>query len=634
MRLYIAEKPSLGKAIAENLPGVKSRDDGFIRVGTDVVTWAHGHILELAPPEAYNPAWKSWNTAVNVLPYPIECFKLLPKPDSKAQLRVIQSLLSQATEVVNAGDPDREGQMLIDEILESSAWKGPTLRLLINATDPVTVKKALSSMRPNSEFFNLYQAAKCRSEADWIIGMNLTVAATKLLANDELVSVGRVQTPTLALVVRRDEAIEKFGARPFFSLEVTLETPQGPIVLTYNPSDESKRIWSEVDAKRIVEEVKKRQSVTVTVTTGIKKESPPRLFMLRTFQGECNSRYGWSASKALELAQSLYDSKHQLASYPRTDCEYMPAGQANDALTIAQHIVKQTTFTAFAPLLSLAVPRASIYDSSKVTEHHALTPTVKSADFKTLTADEQKAWLLLAERFLMSLLPSHQIEETVVSFSHGEIEFSAKGEVSLNMAQSWRALAPHTYKPLPQVADGATLQMAGLRVVKGKTTPPKRYTEKTLLDDMSSVAKYVEDPKLKAILKETSGIGTAATQAKIIETLKERGYVAVKNRELISTPFGRAVVHGLPERLTDPCLTALWEDALGLIAAGGMKPGDYMLRVRGMCKQLVDDVRDSVGKKAIVGDKELVKNKRAKLLEQRRSQQSSSRASATAGLPL
>ena len=216
MRLYIAEKPSLGKAIAENLPGVKSRDDGFIRVGTDVVTWAHGHILELAPPEAYNPAWKSWNTAVNVLPYPIECFKLLPKPDSKAQLRVIQSLLSQATEVVNAGDPDREGQMLIDEILESSAWKGPTLRLLINATDPVTVKKALSSMRPNSEFFNLYQAAKCRSEADWIIGMNLTVAATKLLANDELVSVGRVQTPTLALVVRRDEAIEKFGARQVF----------------------------------------------------------------------------------------------------------------------------------------------------------------------------------------------------------------------------------------------------------------------------------------------------------------------------------------------------------------------------------------------------------------------------------
>jgi len=634
MRLYIAEKPSLGKAIAENLPGLKSREDGFIRVGADVVTWAHGHILELAPPEAYDPAWKSWNTAVKVIPYPIEQFKLLPKPDSKAQLRVIQSLLLEASEVVNAGDPDREGQMLVDEILEVSGWNGPTLRLLINATDPVTVKKALSSMRPNAEFANLYQAAKCRSEADWIIGMNLTVAATKLLADDELVSVGRVQTPTLALVVRRDETIEKFGARPFFSLEVALQAPSGPVVLTYNPSDEGKRIWNESDAKRIADEIKKQHSVTVTVKTGVKKESPHRLFMLRTFQGECNTRYGWSASKTLEMAQSLYDSKNQLASYPRTDCEYMPAGQAGDALTIAQHIVQQAQFSRFAPLLSLAAPRKSIYDSSKVTEHHALTPTVKPADFTTLSADEQKAWLVLAERFLMSLLPSHEIEETLVSFTHGEIELSTKGEVSLNMAKSWRALEPHTYKALPQVSDGASLQIAGVRVVKGKTAPPKRYTEKTLLDDMSSVAKYVEDPKLRAILKETSGIGTAATQAKIIETLKERGYVAVKNRELISTPFGRAVVHGLPERLTDPCLTALWEDALGLIAAGEMKPGDYMQRVRGMCKQLVDDVRESVGKKAIVGDKEIAKSKRAKLLEQRRSQQPSSRASATAGLPL
>lgn len=633
MRLYIAEKPSLGKAIAENLPGQRFRGDGCIRVGTDVVTWAIGHMLELAPPEAYNPAWKSWKAAVTVLPYPIEKFKLLPKQDSKAQLRVIQSLLAQATEVVNAGDPGREGQMLIDEILEVSQWKGPTLRLLINATDPGTVKKALASIRPNAEFVNLYQAAKCRSEADWIIGMNLTVAATKLLANDELVSVGRVQTPTLALVVRRDETIEKFGARPFFNLEVTLQTAQGPLVLTFNPSDEEKRIWDEGEAKRIVQALAQMPSVTVTVKNQQQSESPPKLFVLRTFQGEGNSRYGWSAAKTLDLAQSLYDSQHQLASYPRTDCEYMPAGQENDALTIAQHIVKQGEFSAIEPLLALAAPRKSIYDSSKVTEHHALTPTVKPADFKMLTGDERKAWLLLAERFLMSLLPSHEIAETVVSFTHGTIELSAKGEVSINMPQSWRALAPHTYKALPLVEDGETLQLVSARVVKGKTAPPKRYTEKTLLDDMSSVAKYVEDPKLKAILKETSGIGTPATQAKIIETLKDRGYVATKGRELISTPFGRSVLHALPARLTDPCLTALWEDALGLIAQGEMKADDYMAKVRAMAQQLVEDVRRSQGSKAIVGEKELAKNKRSRIHEQRKLA-SGRNHSTTEGLPL
>lgn len=632
MRVYIAEKPSLGKAIAENLSGLRCRDVGYIRVGADVVTWAHGHILELAPPESYDPSWKNWKTAVAVIPYPIEKFKLVPKPESSAQLLIIQTLLGQATEVVNAGDPDREGQMLIDEILEISRWQGPTLRLLINATDPGTVKNALVSMRPNAEFVNLYQAAKCRSEADWIIGMNLTVAATKLLANDELVSVGRVQTPTLALVVRRDETIEKFGARPFFSLEVTLQTGHGPLVLNFNPSDEEKRIWNESEAKKIVQALSQILSVTVTVKRQQKSENPPKLFVLRTLQGEGNSRYGWSAAKTLDLAQSLYDSKHQLASYPRTDCVFMPAGQANDALTIARHIVKQSDFSAIEPLLALAAPRKSIYDSSKVTEHHALTPTVKPADFKALTGDERKAWLLLAERFFMSLLPSHEIAETVVSFTHGETEFLAKGEVSLNMPKSWRALDPHTYKDLPLVEDGETLQLVSARVVRGKTSPPNRYTEKTLLDDMSSVAKYVEDPKLKAILKETSGIGTAATQAKIIETLKERGYVVANKREIVSTPFGRAVVHALPEKLTDPCLTALWEDALGQIAKGAMDPGAYMNRVQAMAAQLVNEVRRSQGVRVIVGEKALAKNKRTQLLEQRRV--TSNSPALTDGLPL
>ena len=250
-----------------------------------------------------------------------------------------------------------------------------------------------------------------------------------------------------------------------------------------------------------------------------------------------------------------------------------------------------------------------------------------------LTGDERKAWLLLAERFLMSLLPSHEIAETVVSFTHGTIELSAKGEVSINMPQSWRALAPHTYKALPLVEDGETLQLVSARVVKGKTAPPKRYTEKTLLDDMSSVAKYVEDPKLKAILKETSGIVTAATQAKIIETLKDRGYVATKGRELISTPFGRSVLHALPARLTDPCLTALWEDALGLIAQGEMKADDYMAKVRAMAQQLVEDVRRSQGSKAIVGEKELAKNKRSRIHEQRKLA-SGRNHSTTEGLPL
>lgn len=603
------------------------KGSGYIQIGADIVSWCYGHLLELAPPEHYNPAWRNWGVAVQHLPYPIRQFELLPKRESEEQLRTLLALLQDADSVVHAGDPDREGQMLVDEVLELAGWQGRTERLLINATDPATVRKALSSMRPNSEFRNLYLAARCRSQADWAVGMNMTVAATKLLANDELVSVGRVQTPTLAMIVKRDEQIEKFGAREFYTLEVTVRAGSETFALTYAPSDEDRRIWDVAEAQGAVAELKKLSFVTVTVKTRRKTESPPPLFMLRTFQGEANNRHGWTASKTLEIAQKLYEPRNAYSTYPRTDCPYLPSEQAGQALGIAQMIVSTPPFSGYAGLLSLAAPRPSNYDSSKVTEHHALVPSGKKPDLGSLEKQEAEAWKMLAERFLMNVLPSHTIEETVVSLLSGRYELQATGTVSLNESESWRAMSPFKASRLPEVEDGAALEVVQVRMVKGKTSPPKRYTEKTLLDDMSGVAKYVSDPKLKSILKETSGIGTAATQAAIIETLKERGYVATQKKDLVSTPFGRAVVNALPAKLLDPGLTALWEDALGLVAAGAMSPDAYMASVEQLVKQVVDETKIASQELSIEGSRQLAKGRRAQMYERKKTAVSS-------GLPI
>lgn len=585
MRLFIAEKPSLARAIADGL-GSSRREASHLVVGSDIVTWCFGHILELANPDEYKPEWQRWRA--EHLPIRIDEWKLKPQKSSADQLKAIGGFLKKATEVVNAGDPDREGQLLVDEVLHYFGWRGKTTRILLNATDPGSVKKALARIEDNAKYQPLYEAALCRQRADWLVGINLTRGATKILADDATVSVGRVQTPTLALVVRRDREIESFVPSSFYYLEAEVKAPGGEVVLTHNPQDP--RLTDSKVANQLAADVKGK-TYPLSVAKKTAKEMAPLPFMLATFQKAAEAALGLGATQSLKALQQLYEQ--QLVSYPRTDCPYLPGEQAADAAAIAADVVDALGDAEAKRLIGLMQPKKRIYDSAKVTEHHGLVPTRKMPS-ASLEHGLRQAWELVSRQFLMSLLPDYEYEETEISFDHQGKVFSTKIQVPLNMAKSWRALDPKSAgAPPPAIKDGDPGRVADVAVKSGKTTPPKRYTEATLIADMRSIAKFVSDPRLKAVLKETSGIGTAATQATTIDKLKDQEYIEARKKELVSTTFGRNVIDALPVQICDPGTTAVWEDALGRIAKGDYAMAEFMRRIDLFVENRLTEMRSS-----------------------------------------
>lgn len=599
--LIIAEKPSVARAIADALPGTAQRGQGYITVGDTIVTWCVGHILENSPPEAYDPGWKKWR--LDTLPFPVTDWKIQPKESTKDQLKIIGQLLKKCDCAVNGGDPDREGLMLVNEVLEYFKYKGPAKRLLLNSTDTESVKKALSAMQPNGKFDNLHEAAKCRSRSDWLLGLSLTRAATLCLVDfgQGVVSIGRVQTPTLYLVVSRDLEIANFKPKEFYNLSATVETSAGPVAFAHAPKDDENRIFDRSTAQQIADSLTGQQ-INLTVKNTAKKSAPPKPYTLLTFTQDACKSFGWTAVKCLEVLQKLYDPENGLTTYPRTSCEYLKSEQAGDALRVAAAAL--TVFGAeFQSITALLAPRDSIYDSSKVTEHHGIIPTTKRPP-AGLDGDLMKGYSLVARRFLMSIAPDYLADETILAFSHAGREFAIKGEVPQNVSQSWRifSLSPKkASETLPTLANGVLCSVEGCEVTAGKTTPPKRYDEGGLIADMSAVAKFVTDEKIKARLKETSGIGTAATRAEVLETLKARGYIEAKGKEIISTTRGREFIAVLPEHLKSPVTTALWEESLEAVAAGTETPAAFMARAVSFVTKRVAEIAALKGKVKLSG---------------------------------
>lgn len=600
--LYLAEKPSLARAIAESLgkPALQrdpATGSGYYEIsGSDIkVSWNYGHMLEQAPPGAYRSEWAKWH--VRNLPYQLADseWKLQRRAGAEAQLAVIERLLKEAKTVIHAGDPGREGQLIVDSLLNEFGWRGPTLRIKPTAVDQVSMKKILARQEDNAKYRNLYIAALCRQRADWLVGMNLTVAATKLLANDVKVPVGRVQTPTLALVVRRDLEIGQFSAKTFYRLMADVATGQGQcLTLTHNPGDEM-RITDPAIANALVQRLQGSQQV-LAVTQVKKKELSPLPFSLPTFQKAAEAALGLGAQESLETLQKLYDAKY--VTYPRSDCQYLPAEQKTDAGRIVRALLGHG-FPAIRPLASVMSPKDRVYDTSKTGEHHGIVPTGQIPS--GLTPALMAAWNLVATQFLLSLLPDYEYEETVVSFEFDGRKFSAKGEVPLNLDKSWRAAAPKASDEaaaqtvLPAVLDGEQATVTTASAKEGKTTPPAHYTEASLIADMTSVAKYVSNPKLKEILKnkENPGIGTVATHASIIERLKESGMIEPKGKRIIATQFGRDVIAAMPPSLCDPGVTAAWEDALDRISKGEYPASEFMQRIDAFIARRIDDMRQS-----------------------------------------
>ncbi|GEM74450.1 DNA topoisomerase III [Vibrio sagamiensis] len=581
-RLFIAEKPSLGRAIASALPNPQKKEQGFIRCGNgDIVTWCIGHLLEQVEPDAYDERYKKWNLAD--LPIVPEQWQLRPRSSASKQLTVIRKLLKEASQVIHAGDPDREGQLLVDEVLDycklSKTKKEATQRLLISDLNLPAVKRAINTMRSNRDFIPLSVSALARSRADWLYGMNMSRAYTLLgqqAGYEGVLSVGRVQTPVLGLVVRRDEEIEHFVPKDYFTLHALIpyQDHNGTfdIRARWKPSEACKP-WQDEDgrvlSRKLVENVAQRianQPATVVESEQKQtKQSAPLPYSLSSLQIDAAKRYGMSAQQVLDTCQALYE-RHKLITYPRSDCRYLPQehfAQAAAVTAAISHNDAALQTAVFGANLSL---KSKAWNDKKVDAHHAIIPTPKQVNPAALSADQSKVYQLIARQYLMQFYPSAVYAEAKLVFDIAGGTFIAKGRQLVE--PGWKTLMGKTDKEeegidtVPPLTKGTVLTCREGEIKDRKTEPPKHFTEATLLQAMTGIARYVANKDLKKILRETDGLGTEATRAGILDTLFKRQLLTRQGKSILSSPAGRGLIHALPEESTFPDMTAHWEHQL------------------------------------------------------------------------
>lgn len=592
MRLFIAEKPSLGRAIADVLPKPHRRGDGYIACGNDqVVTWCVGHLLEQAQPDSYDSRYARWSLAD--LPIIPEKWRLQPRPSVAKQLKVVEGLLTQASEVVHAGDPDREGQLLVDEVLDylnlPAEKRSRVQRCLINDLNPQAVERAVNRLRENREFIPLCVSALARARADWLYGINMTRAWTLLGRNagyDGVLSVGRVQTPVLGLVVRRDEEIENFLPKEYFEVKAHIVTPDDVrFVASWVPSeacepwqDEEGRLLKRALADHVVARITGQPATVTAYSDKRENEGAPLPFSLSSLQIEAAKRYGLSAQTVLDTCQRLYET-HKLITYPRSDSRYLPeehfAGRHAVLNAIQTHQPQLTPPADFD-----ADRRNRCWDDKKVDAHHAIIPTARASSVK-LSENEQNIYALVARQYLMQFCPDAVFRKCVIELEIAGGKFVAKARFLAEAG--WRALLGNKERdeendgmPLPVVAKGDELLCEHGEVLAKQTQPPRPFTDATILSAMTGIARFVQDKELKKVLRATDGLGTEATRAGIIELLFRRGFLVKKGRYIHSTEAGRALIHSLPDLAARPDMTAQWESTLTRISEKACRYDEFM----------------------------------------------------------
>ncbi len=617
MRLFIAEKPSLARAIADILPKPHRRGDGFIACGNDqMVTWCVGHLLEQAQPDAYDSRYARWSLAD--LPIIPEKWQLQPRPSVSKQLNVIKKLLLQADEVVHAGDPDREGQLLVDEVLDYldlvAEKRQNVRRCLINDLNPQAVERAVERLRYNREFIPLCVSALARARADWLYGINMTRAYTILGRNagyDGVLSVGRVQTPVLGLVVRRDEEIEDFVAKDFFEVKAHIVTPADErFIALWQPSDscesyqdEEGRLLHRPLAEHVVNRIAGQPALVTSYNDKRESETAPLPFSLSTLQIEAAKRFGLSAQQVLDICQRLYET-HKLLTYPRSDCRYLP-----EEHFAGRHAVLNAISIHQADLLPLEVMdsdrRNRCWDDKKVDAHHAIIPTARTSKVN-LTVDEGKVYRLVAQQYLMQFCPDAQFRKCVIELDIAGGKFVAKARFLAEAG--WRTLLGSKERdeenegaPLPVVEKGAELLCERGEVVERQTQPPRPFTDASLLSAMTGIARFVQDKELKKVLRATDGLGTEATRAGIIELLFKRTFLFKKGRYIHASPAGRALIHALPDIAARPDMTAHWESTLTQISEKNCRYQDFMQPLVATLQSLISQAKQNRSPQAFRG---------------------------------
>jgi DNA topoisomerase-3 len=577
-RLFLCEKPSQARDIARVL-GANSKGDGCLQGDGVTVTWCFGHLLEMASPEGYGEQYKRWS--LETLPILPTDWRLEVKREARKQFRIIKALLSNAGEVVIATDADREGEVIAREVLQLCRWSGPLSRLWLSALDETSIRKALASLRPGEQTQPLYWAGLGRSRADWLVGMNLTRAYTVLgreRGHDGVLSVGRVQTPTLRLVVDRDRDIESFQPVPYWDVLATFETGGGRFRAKWVPrqevSDAEGRCINEQAARTLAQHLSGKHGSVTSIETKRGHELPPLPYDLGTLQQEADKRFGMGAQQLLDTVQSLYES-HKAVTYPRTDCPYLPESMLAEASAVLEAMTRsdpELVHTVSNADLNL---RSRAWNDGKITAHHAIIPTTAPADITRMSDGERKVYDLIRRRYLAQFYPAHEFDKTLACLSVEQNIFKATGRRIV--ADGWKSLYQSSREDgdddadaqeLPHLTRGATCPVVEAEVAAKHTKPPARFTEGTLIAAMKNVSKLITDERLRKVLRETSGIGTEATRAGIIKTLLDRGFMLKRQKNLISTDTGRALVDALPDPVKDPGTTALWEQALDDIAQG------------------------------------------------------------------
>ena len=605
MRLFIAEKPSLGRAIAAGLGGGKEKD-GAIYLGSDIVTWCFGHILEQCSPEDYDEKYKRWR--IEDLPILPETWKNKVKPDAKKQYLLIKKLVHDADEIVNAGDPDREGQLLVDEVLaDLQILKGskPIRRILLNALDEKSVREALGQLRSNQEFVGLRNSALARSRADWLIGMNLSRIYTiraREAGYQNAVSVGRVQTPTMGLVVRREIEIKRFCPTTFFIPRILWQHAAGSFLAKWKPRemegvDEEGRIVNRATAEQILAAVS-NSSAQIRSMEQKKGTSQQRLpYSLSALQIDAGKIYGYAPQEVLDTQQSLYEKK--LTSYPRSDCDYLPENQLADKDAILDHLAALgADFSPFAANADRSI-KSRAWNDAKISAHHAIIPTTLRPDYAALTDKEKNLYALIAKSYIAQFYPAQEFLTTKIEVAAGAEIFTASGKVILQ--DGWRAIYQKEKSSseddadeaqnLPSVHEGDPVTYQDGQVQEGVTKPPARFTPATLLKAMKEIHKYVKDQSLKEQLKECAGIGTEATRASIIETLQKREYIRLEKKQLVPTDLGISLCKILPDKILFPDITAQWEFDLDRISSGSISIKDFFAQQEIYLHELLENAK-------------------------------------------
>ncbi len=603
--LIVAEKPSVARDIAR-VVGCNKKNEGFLESDEYIVSWALGHLVALCEPEDYDISYKKWS--IDNLPIMPDNMRLKAIKKTSKQLTVLKKLMNgkDIDYIICATDSGREGELIFRYIYQFVKCSKPFKRLWISSMTDEAIKEGLMSLKDSKEYDNLYLSAKCRSEADWLVGINASRAYT--ITHKALLSVGRVQTPTLYLIVKRQHEIDNFKSTDYYEVQTDYGSFSG---IWFNEKYSNTRIDDINKAEEIKNKVNKKQAVVTLIESENKKEYPPLLYDLTELQRAANRAFGYSAKKTLDIAQNLYE-KHKIITYPRTDSRYITEDMKSTVAFTFKKLFSVDVYKNDISRLDLNTLNFSkrIVDNTKVSDHHAIIPANNKPALNRLTADEFNVYNLIVKRFTAVFYPPYEYNiKTVVAACLNE-NFVSKGKTDLNLG--WRIIEPLKEKEEktvipPELKKGDSLNIVSAKVLKKKTQPPKQYTEATLLSAMENAGREIEDETLKEQMKD-SGLGTPATRAAIIERLLSVGYIRRKGKSLVPEEKGKRLCMAVPEEIKSAETTGKWEKGLSSVSKGKMAPDRFMGSIKRFVMFLIDDAQKN--KREVVFEAETPAKKR------------------------